>query len=232
MKIIFLHGEDTNKSYERLHKFIETAKKRSWEVNYVDESNLLLQETLSSVSLFATERFYILRDVRRLGKKEIEWLNKKYADLSGNFIIYHEGTVGSAFLKSLPKDTKVEEFKLPKVIFLFLESFYPGNFKSCLMAFHKVVEIEPVEFVVALLARHLKDLYLVKVDVAEAAIDERALKGYPSWRISKLRNQSKNFSKEELKSIISDLAEIDILSKTSKLNIINSLDLLIVLKLK
>lgn len=223
MKIIFLHGEDTNKSYERLHKFIETAKKRSWEVNYVDESNLLLQETLSSVSLFATERFYILRDVRRFGKKEIEWLNKKYTDLSGNFIIYHEGTVGSAFLKSLPKDTKVEEFKLPKVIFLFLESFYPRNFKSCLMTFHKVVEIEPVEFIVALLARHLKDLYLIKIDDSSLS--------YPSWRISKLRNQSKNFSKEELKSIISDLAEIDILSKTSKLNIINSLDLLIVSKL-
>lgn len=223
MKIIFLHGENINKSYERLHKFIETAKKRSWEVNYVDESNLLLQETLSSVSLFATERFYILRDVRGLGKKEIEWLNKKYADLSGNFIIYHEGTVGSAFLKSLPKDTKIEEFKLPKITFLFLESFYPGNFKNCLMAFHKVVEIEPVEFVVALLARHLKDLYLIKIDDSSLS--------YPSWRISKLRNQSKNFSKEELKSIISDLAEIDILSKTSKLNIINSLDLLIVSKL-
>ena len=225
MKIIFLHGEDTSKSYERLHKFIETAKKRSWEVNYVDESNLLLQETLSSASLFAAERFYILRDVRRLGKKEIEWLNKKYADLSGNFIIYHEGKVGATFQKSLPKDTKVEEFKLPKIIFLFLELFYPGNFKSCLMTFHKVIEIEPIEFVVALLGRHLKDLYLIK-------IDEGSLAAYPSWRISKLKTQSKKFSKEELKSIINELSEIDILSKTSKLNIINSLDLLIVSKLK
>lgn len=38
MKIIILHGDDNVKSYERLKKFIDTARNRSWEVSFLDES--------------------------------------------------------------------------------------------------------------------------------------------------------------------------------------------------
>lgn len=69
MKIILLHGEDTIKSYERLKKFIDTAKNRSWEVVNVDQSPTSFEETLSSTSLFGNERFFILRDIKKLVKK-------------------------------------------------------------------------------------------------------------------------------------------------------------------
>jgi DNA polymerase III delta subunit len=69
MKIIVLHGEDTNKSYERLKKFINVAKERSWEVDFLDDSNLSIKENLSSSSLFGGERFFILKDIKKLGKK-------------------------------------------------------------------------------------------------------------------------------------------------------------------
>lgn len=162
MKIIVLHGDDEKKVYARLSKFIETARKRSWEVTFLDDSNLSIQESLSGTSLFEAERFFILRDIKKLGKKEIEWLNKKVNDLSGNLIIYHEGTIGALILKSLPKETTVEEFKLPKLIWGFLDLIKPGNSIQIVKTFHKIIETEAPEFIFAMIVWKLKKNYLTK----------------------------------------------------------------------
>lgn len=223
MKIIVLHGEDTTKSYERLKKFIDVAKKRSWEVVFLDESNLALKENLSSSSLFGGERFFILKDIKKLTKKEIEWIKKNTSTLPGNLIIYHEGTIGAVLLKSLPKDSKIEEFKLPKLIWNFLEIIRPGNADQTIKTFHKVIEKEPIELVFALIARQMKDLYLVKSGNSSQI---------PSWRESKLINQASKFTSENLKQIIGKLTEIDVEVKTSKANLVSSLDLLLIKQLE
>ncbi len=224
MKIIVLHGDDEKKLYQRLQRFIETAKKRSWEVTFLDDPSLSLQETLSGTSLFETERFFILRDIKKLGKKEIEWINKKLETLSGNLIIYHEGTIGAILLKSLPKTTTVEEFKLPKLIWSFLEMIRPGNSTQVIKIFHQIIETEAPELVFALIARHFKDLYLVKLNEGSLSI--------PSWRASKLKSQANSFTEEQLKQFINSLAKIDIEVKTSKASLVSSLDLLFVKSLE
>jgi len=224
MKIIVLHGDDERKIYERLQKFIETAKERSWEVDYLDDFSVNLQETLSSSSLFAKERFFILRDIKRLGKKEVEWITKKYAELSGTLIIYNEGYVGKTMLSALPKDIKIEEYKLPVIIWSFFEHLYPGNSERCIQEFHKIIERDAPEFIFTLIAKLFRDLYWVKVDVASMP--------YPPWRISKLKVQSAKFSEEQLKDIIEQLAVIDIDIKTSKAELVSSLDLLMLKQLE
>ena len=75
MKLLILHGDDQIKLYARFQKFIETAKSRSWEIAYLDDVRSI-KESLSASSLFGAERFFVLRDVKRLGKSEIEWLKK------------------------------------------------------------------------------------------------------------------------------------------------------------
>lgn len=222
MKIIILHGDDERKLYERLSKFVETAKERSWEVDYLDDGSI--KENLSSSSLFGNERFFILRDIKRLGKSDLEWLNKHYADLSGNLIIYHEGVLSVTFLKSLPKDIKIEEFKLPKIIYSFLEGLITGNSEKSIKLMHQVVERDPVEYVFALIAKNYRDLYWVKVDPTSLS--------YPSWRVGKLKSQSSKFSEEKLKDIIEQLAQIDIDVKTSKADLLSSLDLMILKQLE
>ncbi len=224
MKIIILHGDDERKLYARLQRFVETARERSWEVDYLDDPAVKMQETLSSASLFSNERFFVLRDVKRLGKKETEWLNKKHAELSGNLIIYNEGYISKTILSSLPKDIKIEEFKLPVIIWSFLEHIYPGNSERCVQEFHKIIERDPPEFIFTLIAKLFRDLYWVKTDSSSMP--------YPPWRISKLKSQSSKFSEEKLKNIISQLAEIDIEVKTSKSDLVSSLDLLIIKQLE
>lgn len=224
MKIIVLHGEDTEKIYLRLKKFIETAKSRSWEVVYLDESPLSIQESLSAVSLFDSERFFVLKDIKKFGKKEFEWLNKKYKGLAGNLIIYHEGILSATFLKSLPNDSTIEEFKLPKILWTFLEHVYPGNSEKVLREFHQIIERDAPEFLFSLIARQLKDVYWIKTDPRST--------GFADWKISKLKYQADKFSEEKLKTFIGRLAEIDVEVKTSKTDLVSALDLVIIKQLE
>ena len=211
MKIIILHGDNIQKSYKRLSIFIKEAKSRNWEVT---DYNL---DSISNQSLFSAERFYILKDYKILAKKEVTRLEK----YDGNLIIYHDGNIPALFIKSLPKDTKVEKFELPRLVFKFAESFYPKNANNCIKLLHELSSNEPIELTFFWLQRHLRDLFWVKVGKPN----------YPDWRINKLKSQSNKFSLELLKEIIDNLSKIDIKVKTSKASLKDSLDLLIVKKL-
>jgi hypothetical protein len=224
MKIIVLHGDDERKLYDRLSKFIDSAKSRSWEVSYLDDRNQSIQEQLSSPSLFGAERFFIVRDITRLGKKELEWINKNVGNLSGNLIIYHEGYISQTIFKGLPKDIKVEEFKLPVILWNFLDNLYPGNSEKSIKQFHQIIEKQAPEFIFTLIAKLFRDLYWVKTD-------ERSM-AYPPWRISKIKNQSAKFTELLLTDLLNNLSEIDIKVKTSKANLIDELDLVIIKQLE
>ncbi len=220
MKIIILHGEDTEKSYTRLKKFVDVARDRSWEVSYINDSNQSFQECLSASSLFGNERFFILKDIKKLGKKDLEWLKDNYLGLGGNLIIYSDKSLNVSTLKSFPKETKIEEFKLPVLLWNFLDGLYPGNDTREVQVLHKIIEKQPIEFVFSLIAKHFKELYWVKTGAASA--------GFPFWKINKLKSQASKFSEEKLKEIIGLLAEIDIKVKTSKTDLISELDLMLI----
>lgn len=220
MKIIVLHGEDNLKSYERLQKFIEVAKKRGFEIYRISEKGKTISEILSVSSLFARERFFILEDTSLFTKKDSDWLLKKRKDLEGTLIIYHDSILSKTFLNSIPKPDKIEEYKLPKLVWSFLESFWPGNAKNVIQILHKVVQNEPIELVFSLLSRHLRDLYWVKVDHKGIP--------YPSWRVGKLFHQTSKFTAQDLFDIISLLAEADVRSKTSQEKLIDLLDFIII----
>jgi DNA polymerase III delta subunit len=224
MKIIVLHGDDERRLYERLTKFVDSAKGRSWEVTYLEDPSLSLEEQLSYSSLFGAERFFILRDIARLGKKELDWISKKSKGLPGNLIIYHEGYVPQTILKSLPKDTKIEELKLPVILWNFLDNLYPGNSEKNIKQFHQLIEKEAPEFIFSLIAKLFRDLYWVKTDATSLP--------YPAWRVGKLKPQASKFTIDQLKDFISNLSEIDIKVKTSKANLVSELDLLIIKKLQ
>ncbi len=224
MKIIVLHGDDERKIYERLQKFLGVARERGWEVSYIDEAPNSIQEQLSATSLFSKNRFFILKDTSKLGKKELEWLNQNYDNLEGTLIIYHEGAVSTTFLKSLPKDSKNEEFKLPVLLWNFLEGLTPGSSEKSIKQFHRIIEHEAPEFVITLLAKLFRDLYWVKTDPSTMP--------YPTWRTQKLKAQASHYEGEKLQKIINILSEIDVKVKTSKANITDELDLLIIKQLE
>jgi len=225
MKVILLHGDHSLDSYNRLQKLIQVAKERSWEIIKIGaKDNFSLPEKLTTSNLFEKERFYVVENLTKIKKADLEWFKKNIKRLSGTTIIYHSSTITNNLLKLIPKASKTEEYKLPKLIFKFLESFWPGNSRNSIKLLHEVVENEAPEFVFNLLSRHLRDLYWVILDKDSMS--------YPGWRISKLTQQAKRFPNGKITELIKTFAEIDIKVKTSKANIIDSLDFIIASELE
>lgn len=224
MKIILLHGDHTVKSRDRLYKFITVAKKRGLEIIKTEEIDQSLVEILPSQNLFGTEKLVIVEDLNKVSNKDKDWIESKRKILETNLVFYSNSLLSATAIKKLPKPDKIEEYKLPKEIWSFLDSFFPGNVRNSLKLFDSVVENEPEEFVFAVLAKQVRDMYWAKKDMNGMP--------YPAWRSRKLRTQANKFDEQKLLEIYSELADLDIKSKTSKADMKDSLEYLIVTRLQ
>lgn len=225
MKVILIHGDHSIDSYNRLQKLIQVAKERDWEiVKTGSNDNLSLPEKFTTSNLFEGERLYVVENLAKIKKTDLDWFRKNVKRLSGTTIIYHGSPITNNLLKLIPKAEKIEEYKLPKLIFKFLESFWPKNSISSIKLLHEVIKTEAPEFVFNLLSRHLRDLYWTTLDKDSIS--------YPAWRISKLTQQAKRFEDGKIAELINIFANTDIEVKTSKANIIDSLDFIIASELE
>lgn len=180
MKIIVVHGDDIEKSYTRLTKFINSAKKRGWEI--------VNDKTEDTPSLFGTEKLIIIRDFKSLSASDLKVAER----VSGYLVIYHKGLLPKTFLKTI-KIEKEEQYDLPIILWKFLDTF---NIKL----FHELLKTNAVEYIFAMIAWKLKQKYRTK----------------PTPEVGQL---------------ISDLAGIDVKSKTGKLDLKLALDLFILKRL-
>ncbi len=142
MKIIVLHGNDTNKSYERLTVFTNEAKKRGWKV-----TDFSLEE-ITNQTLFGEESFFILKDYKVLTKKVLERL-KKY---EGNLIVYNTGKIPAPTLKTL-NFSKVELFELPMLLWKFLDNMTVAGL-------HELIKTQATEYILAMIAWKFKQNYI------------------------------------------------------------------------
>lgn len=226
MKIIVLHGDNEPKLNERLVKYIEHAKAKNWLIDrFNQETKINFAEYLSAGVLFEQERLFIVDEAGTLSSKDLTWLTKNNPSLSGFLVLISQGFLNEKIKGGLPKDVKYEEFKLPRLIFNFLDSFYPGNITNALKFLKEIEKNEPVEFIFSLLSRHVRDLYWIGF----------AGEPYPyaeSWRIGKIRSQAKKFKEAKLKHIIKRLAKADILAKSSQEDLSDLLDQIIITSLE
>ena len=224
MKIIVVHGDDSHTSYERLRVLVDAASKRGWEIDRIFNKNKNIGETLTFSGLFKKDRFVLIENFNLLNKKDLNLINRRLEVDGITVVIYHPGTISKTALKQIKIIHKVEEYKLPKLIWAYLDSFFPGNLKTSLSTLHKLINNEPVEFVFALLSRHLRDVYWAKVDPGGLNL--------PSWRLGKLQRQASRFSKVQLEMIIKLFANADVDAKTSKVSLADSLDFISITQLE
>lgn len=190
-----IHGEDELKVRDRFNSLIETARSRGYEVNREGSGD----------SLFSEKTVSVLENPKLFPKN----LNSK------DLIILYDGNAPVTLLKSLPKETKIEKFDLPKKLFSFLDNI-------TLNSFHEIIKTEPIELVFAMMGRSFRDMYW-------ANFDDKSL-GYPEWRISKLKKQAQRV--KDFKILLKTLSEIDIKAKTGEIDLLTSLDLLIAKQLE
>jgi len=220
MKLFLLHGDNTTASYERLMKYVEHAKKRNWDIIHYADKLQNLAQLVRSDSLFDTDKLVIVDNFDLLTKKDLEWLNEESGKFNGNVVIHHNKLLPKTKINSIAKLEKVEQFVYPIILWKMVDAFYPKNGKQFIQLMHQVLEKEAVELVFGLLAKQVRDLYWVLADAENCPM--------PDWKKGKLQTVARKFSKEKLEAIIEEMAEIDIQSKTSDVELRDLLDLLVV----
>lgn len=224
MKVLVLHGDDKKSLTKRLDVFYKEAKKRSWDIVRITKtSSLGIRDELTAGKLFANEALHSI-DYSLLLPADKKWLMNNYDEIEGTLVIYSDKLLSKTALKELPATAKIEEYKLPVVMWKFFESVYPGNEKEALTLFHQTLEKEAPELVFSLLAKHIKDVYLIQVDETSLNL--------PSWRLAKIKSQMKSFTKPSLESFIKNLSIIDSQSKSGGPSFREALDLVLIKGIK
>lgn len=222
MKVTLLSGNDSSAIWKRKNRIIKTILSRGWEAQTLT-GGLTLAEQLRTTSLFESNKLFIIEDLKILTENNLSWL-KKNQDFEANLLIVSEGSLPAKLKNIFGAKANIEIFDLPKKLYIFLESIFPGNAKKSFQLLHDVIEVEPIELVFHLIATHVRDLYWVKMDPEKFNV--------PAWRKDKLKRQSQKFTEQQLVNLAKQLAKIDIEVKTSQSTLPQSLDLVLIDSLK
>lgn len=227
--IFFLHGDNQPASRERLNQLLTEARVSKKEIIQLEglkiDQNQLLQ-ALESSSLFGQDKLVVIENLfsrPQSGEKEaiIKYLKKEAIVL--DLVFWEKKNISGTITRWLPKTWQFIEFKIPVVIFKFLDEFRPNNQKQLLTLIRSSIRVDSAEMVFYMLARRLHDLIVAK------DLGKSGLKGAP-WQIGRLVSQAGNFTLNQLIQLYQKLLNIDIDIKTgaSPMTLPWHLDLLIV----
>lgn len=225
MKIIVLHGDDFEKLEKRRQSLIKEAKASKLDFSVFAPELNSFAEQVSRRGLFGSEGLFICDETSKVPVKEIKWVLDHTQAIKGTLVFINHGFLNKTVEKLLPAQAEVDVFKLPRLIYSFLDSVYPGNSAKALGFYHRLATSEPPEYLIHMLGRHLRDLYW-------AAKSPSTLPYKEDWRILKLTAQAKRFKKGQLEKLIGELAKIDIAIKTSSDSLSGLLDQLILTQLE
>lgn len=183
-----------------------------------------IKQALEAKSLFGGQRLVIIENllsalVSRRQKEIIVYLLSE--SHSSSLILWEKKEIKGAVLNKLKSKFKVEIFKIPAVIFKFLDSFEPNNSCQMINLLHQISEKEP-EMVFYMLCQRVRQLIIAK------DLGKQGLNGFQGWQQARLLNQARNFAPNQLITFYQRLLEIDYQQKTgqSPLAIKLQLDLL------
>ncbi|MCR4263581.1 MAG: hypothetical protein NUV98_02575 [Candidatus Roizmanbacteria bacterium] len=238
--IVILHGDHQVASRNRLLELKSQAKESEKEIITLDGAILELTDliqSLESTSLFNEQKLVVSENLLsnlRIGKKRDEIINylvtapwvipdtdrgSKRMDsrLRGNdqvtLILWEKGSVGRQIIKlKKQKHVTVEEFKMPTVIFTFVDNLKPRNAATLLDSFHNTLDNKVVpEIVFTMIIRQFRLMLALQTN-AELSETKRIA----PWQRGKLSKQSQEFSLDQLKKHYKELLVIDFQTKTGK----------------
>lgn len=207
--ITLLHGDHIEASRNELNTIKKEAGEK--EIRQLDgqsiESATLIQ-SLDSSSLFGGEILVVIeRLFSKLGRqqKKIEELAGMLAKTQADIVLWEDKEVGATVIKNLGTAT-VRLFKLPVLIFQFLDTVKPNNVKQLLTLFE---QLDSPELVFAMLVKRVRQL----ISIADGGTPA----GLQGWQVARLTTQAKSFTMSELVALYTRLghAEYAIKSGTS-----------------
>ncbi len=204
--ITILHGDHIEASRAELIRLKEAAQGK--DVRQLDGTSADAQtliQSLESSSLFGGDVFVIIEQLfSRLGRqqKKVELLANilKDHEKTCDIILWESKELTPSVLKSLGSPA-ARLFKLPVLIFQFLDGLTPGNTKKSLDTFERLVTSEAPELVFSMIAKRMRQLLFIAMDVPVA--------GVADWQRSRLTTQAKSFRMKQLKTLYTRLGDIE-----------------------
>ena len=209
--MIILHGEDVSASRKRLIEIIDKAKLDDLEIFEFGNENInltSLMQAVESQSLFGQERLIVIEGLVKLSDGI-----KKYLSVQNqsNIVIWEGKKLSAAQIKSLGK-SQAQEFKLPQLLFTFLDGIGIREKQSLMKLLEDLLTQQNGDLVFALYHRRLRHLLLVANKVDEML----ALEKLAGWQLGKLSNQAKKIGAEKIDRNYKKCFEYDLARKSGK----------------
>lgn len=214
--ITIIHGDNIAES----RSYFFEQKKNLPNLKTLEGSDLSidkLADEFLGINLFfeekniAIEGFLSKTKVIKNFEDLVDFLNKN--SKNSNLILWEEKEIGKRTLDKF-KNADIKTFKIPKIIFNFLDAIKPGNGRLLAELFHKLLENNPTEIIVFMLIRQFRLMLGVQ---SHSSIDE--ISKMMAWQKGKITSQANLFGKAKLLELYSKLYEIDSKQKTGKLNV-------------
>lgn len=224
-----LHGDNQLLSRQRLTNLTTTFKSQG----VVEQVNLdgkkvelgEVKQALEAGSLFGDQRLVVLEELlsapdSKRKKEVIDYLASVKS--SRLVIVWEKKEIKVGNLKKIGKKFQVEIFKVPALVFKFLDSVGPGNQKQTLGLLSQLEDKEP-EMIFYLLAQRIRQLIIAK------DLGKKGLADLHGWQQSRLINQAAQFELDQIVRLYQNLLLIDYQQKTgqSPFSLKSNLDLLV-----
>lgn len=211
--LTILHGDDEVAIHKELSRLIGDATARGVQVVRVDAKGLTLpqlESMLGTQDLFATEKVLVIDRLHGLvkskAKDELIDLVASQAAGTTSIALTENKVLTATMLKKFPT-AKALLFKLPMLLFSFVDSIGKQPKSQLISTFHQIILTQEAEFVFAMIVRQVRMLI--------AYVSDGTYSGSPFGR-NKIVSQASQFSLPKLLMIHESLLQIDIGQKTSR----------------
>lgn len=226
--ITLLHGDNIVASREELHRI--KANAGEGEIRNLDGRSLdttLLTQALESGSIFSDKTLVAIENLFvNLGKKQ-KTINEFSSIIirsanSCDVVFWEDREVSATVVKSLGHSAKIQLYKIPIIIFQFLDSLKPQNSYHLLSLFKQTISIDVPERIFVMVIRRLRQLIMLKGNVTP--------EGLQPWQVSRLTSQSMSFTIDKLLDMYTRLLDIEysVKSGSSPFSLSQQLELLFV----
>ena len=196
-------------------KLLWEAREKRQEIIKLDGAKASMTDiklACESGSFFGQEKLVLIENF--LGRSKSTEKDAIVAYLGTNcplkdVVFWESKQISQTNLKKLSKSLAVKLFKLPPLVFKFLDCLSPGNAKVCL-AFLKDLRYQPPELIFYFLCQRFYQLIIAK-DLGPKGLTRQA-----PWQQAKLATQAKKFTLAQLENIYARLLQIDTQVKTGQ----------------
>jgi len=209
--IYIFHGDNPVDSRKKLLELITSEKNKGTNIVRLEAKKLtppILEENLVNHDLFGTSQLTIVEALHSLPRsKKKNQLITTIQKSNSNIVLWEKRSLTKTMLKKFPQ-AKTSESKLTKALFKWLDSLSSNqkSKKKQLELLHQSIEIDSAGMCLAMLMRQIRLLIQAR--------ENHKIKG-PPFMISKLKNQARNFSLQQLLNIHNQLLDFDIKQKSS-----------------